>query len=99
MILIMRHTVQDYDAWKLVFDAGEPLRAKYGASGHVLYRGYDDANDLTIQLRFPSRESAEAFLADPELAVNMQHAGVETQPVLTRVREAEVLEYAVGCAA
>ena len=99
MILIMRHTVQDYDAWKLVFDAGEPLRAKYGAFGHVLYRGYDDANDLTIQLRFPSRESVEAFLADPELAVDMQRAGVETQPVLTRVREAESVEYAASCAA
>jgi hypothetical protein len=65
----------------------------------VLYRGYDDANDLTIQLRFPSRESAEAFLADPEFAADMRRARVETQPDLTRVREAEAVEYSASCAA
>ena len=99
MILIMRHTVRDYDAWKPVFDAGEPLRAKHGAHGHVLYRDEDDANALMIQLRFPSREAADAFIADPELATSMERAGVETKPDLTRVREAEAVEYAIGRAA
>jgi len=95
----MRTKAQDYDAWKLVFDAGEPLRARHGASGHAVYRDLDDANDLTVQLRFPSREAADAFLADPELAANMKRAGVEAQPVLARVREAESLEYSTSCAA
>jgi len=94
MILIMRERVRDYDAWKPVFDAGEPLRAKHGCSGHVVYRDDDDVNDLTVHLHFPSREAADAFLADPELAANMKRAGVETQPALTRVREAESLKYA-----
>jgi hypothetical protein len=93
MIIIMQERVRDYDAWKPVFDAGEPLRAKHGCSGHVVYRDADDANDLTVHLHFPSREAADAFLADPELAANMKRAGVETQPALMRVREAESLKY------
>jgi len=70
-----------------------PLRAKHGCSGHVAYRDDEDANDLTVQLHFPSREAADAFLADPELAANMKRAGVETKPALTRVREAESRKY------
>jgi len=76
-----------------VAEHGEPLRAKHGCSGHAVYRDDDDANDLTVHLHFPSRETADAFLADPEPAANMKCAGVETQPALTRVREAESLKY------
>lgn len=71
----------------------EPLRAKHGCSGHVVYRDDDDADDLTVHLHFPSRDAADAFLADPEFAANMKRAGVETQPALTRAREAESLKY------
>ena len=71
----------------------EPLRAKHGCSGHVVYRDDDDADDLTVHLHFPSRDAADAFLVDPEFAANMKRAGVETQPALTRAREAESLKY------
>jgi len=71
----------------------EPLRAKHGCSGHVVYRDDDDADDLTVHLHFPSRDAADAFLADSEFAANMKRAGVETQPALTRAREAESLKY------
>lgn len=94
MILIMRERVRDYVAWKPGFDAGEQLRAKHGCSGHAVYRGDDDANELTVQLHFPSREAANAFVADPELAENMKRAGVETRLDVTFVREAESVEYA-----
>jgi hypothetical protein len=76
-----------------VAEHGEPLLAKDGCSGHVVYGDDDDANDLTVHLHFPSREAADAFLADPEPAANMRHAGVETQPAQTRVREGESLKY------
>ena len=94
MTLIMRERVRDYDAWKSVFDGGEPHRAKHGCSGHVIYRSDDDGNDLTVHLRFPSPEAGDTFLADPELAANMKRAGVETQPTVTWVRDGEALTYA-----
>lgn len=99
MILIMREKVRDYDAWKSVFDGGEPLRAEHGCSGHVIYRSDDDGNDLTVHLLFPTREAGEALRADPKLAANMERAGVETRPIVTWVHDGEALTYAGGRAA
>jgi quinol monooxygenase YgiN len=93
MILIMRERVRDYDAWKSVFDGGEPLRAKHGCTGHEIFRSDDDGNDLTVHLHFPSREAGDALRADPELAATMKRAGVETPPTVTWVCEAESLKY------
>ena len=94
MILIMREKVRDYDAWKSVFDGGEPLRAEHGCSGHVIDRSDDDGNDLTVHLLFPTREAGEALRADPKLAANMERAGVETRPIVTWVHDGEALTYA-----
>lgn len=55
---VVQHTVRDYDDWKPVFDAGEAVRTRHGCTGHAIYRGGDDANDLTIMLDFPSRKAA-----------------------------------------
>ena len=76
MYLLMQHTVRDYDDWKPVFDGGEQVRTRHGCTGHEIYRGDDDANDVTVMLDFPSREAGEAFLADPELHQRMDEAGV-----------------------
>ena len=94
MILIMRERVRDYDAWKSVFDGGEPLRAKHGCTGHEIFRSDDDGNDLTVHLRFRSREAGDALRSDPELAANMKRAGVETPPSVMWVRDGEARTYA-----
>jgi len=93
MILVMNQTVRNFEAWKAIFDSGEALRAKHGSTGHTIYRSDDAANDLTIQLRFPSRAAADAFVTDPELAANMKRAGVEGTPDIARLHEAETAEY------
>jgi hypothetical protein len=38
MIIMVQHTVRDYDAWKRVFDEHEAVRKEHGATGHQLYR-------------------------------------------------------------
>jgi hypothetical protein len=47
MILMVQHTVRDYDAWKAVFDEHQAVRARYGATGHQLYQSADDPNQIT----------------------------------------------------
>jgi len=94
MILIMQERVRDYDAWKSVFDDGEPLRAKHGCTGHEIFRSDDDGNDLTVHLRFPTREAGDALRTDPELAEKMSLAGVEAQPTVTWVSDGEARTYA-----
>ncbi len=93
MYLVMWTHVRDYDDWKTAFDAGEPLRTSHGCTGHEIFRGADDANQLTVHLEFPSRESGDAFLADPRLKEKMAEAGVEGEPRTMFVTQTQRTDY------
>ena len=93
MIIIVQHTVRDYDAWKRVFDEHETVRRQHGATGHQLYRGADDPNEVTIVNYFPSREQAEAFATDPSLKEAMERGGVIGEPRVTWVEESGSVDY------
>jgi len=93
MYLTMWTHVRDYDDWKTAFDAGEPLRTSHGCTGHEIYRSDDDPNQLTVFLEFPSRESGDAFLADPLLKEKMAEAGVEGEPRTMFVTQTQCVDY------
>lgn len=75
--LLVRHTVQSYDAWKPAFDGHEANRREHGASGH---RVLHDGNNVTVLIDFPDRASAEGFASDPALKEVMTKAGVTSAP-------------------
>ena len=93
MIVIVQHKVRDFDAWKRVFDEHGQVRRKYGATGHEIYRGIDDPNEITIVNHFPSKPQAEAFAADPSLKEAMATGGVVSEPVMTWAEETETVQY------
>ena len=93
MIVLVQHKVRDFDAWKPVFAEHGDIRRRHGATGHVLYRGLDDPNEVTIVNFFPSREQAQAFLADPSLKEAMDRGGVISEPRLTWADEVETVDY------
>jgi len=93
MIIIVQHTVRDYDAWKAVFDEHQAVRSGHGATGHELYRGLEDPNEITAVNHFPSKEQAEAFAADPSLKEAMERGGVISEPRITWAEEAESVAY------
>ena len=93
MIIMVQHHVRDYDAWKKVFDEHRAVREKHGATGHLVYRGAEDRNAVTILNHFPSRQRAESFAADPSLKEAMERAGVDGVPTITFLEEAEGLDY------
>jgi heme-degrading monooxygenase HmoA len=99
MILIVQHTVRDYDAWKPVFDEHQAVRTRHGATGHELYRSVDDPNDITVVNHFPSKEQAEAFAADPSLKEAMERGGVTSELRVSWVRETEAVDYRLSKAA
>jgi quinol monooxygenase YgiN len=99
MILVIQHKVRDFDAWKPVFDEQEPVRRTHGCSGQFVLRDSDEPSDLTVLLQFPSRQAAEAFLAEPSMEQALQKGGVESAPRLTWVKEAEALERGLSEAA
>lgn len=93
MIVIVQHRVRDFDAWRPVFEEHQPVREQYGCTGHLLYRGLDDPNELTIIMQYPSRQEAEGFANDPSLREAMERGGVESEPRVTMVQEAEAADY------
>ena len=99
MLLIVQHKVLDYDAWKSVFDGHEGARASYGGQGHTIYRAADDPNDLTLLLRYESRERAGEFMSDPSLREAMEKGGVISEPHFQWLEEAEAASYAARRAA
>jgi hypothetical protein len=93
MIVMVQHRVRDYGAWKPVFDEHGEVRRRYGATGHVIYRSLDDPNDVTVVNFFPSRQQAEALVADPSTQEGMERAGVIGEPRVTWAGETERVDY------
>ncbi|MGE0228653.1 MAG: antibiotic biosynthesis monooxygenase [Dehalococcoidia bacterium] len=79
-IMFVRHQVQDYAAWRKVYDEFGPTQARLGVTGHAVYRAADNPNDITVTHEFASLEAAQAFAASPELHGAMAGAGVAGEP-------------------
>jgi len=90
---MVQHRVSDFDAWKLVFDQHGDVRRRYGATGHEIYRGIEDPNEITVVNHFPSKEKAQAFAADPSLKEAMARGGVISEPRMTWAEETETVAY------
>ena len=78
--LVVRHQVDDYAAWRGVYDSLEPLRVQHGCTGARVLTLTDDGNDVLITHDFPTTEQAAAFAGDPDLKAGMARAGVAGPP-------------------
>jgi hypothetical protein len=78
--LAVRHNVQDYAAWRKVYDELEPLRVQHGCTGKRVMQLPGDGNDLFITHEFPTAEQADGFAHDPALRDGMERAGVQGMP-------------------
>ena len=78
--LVVRHKVEDYAAWRPVYDSLEPLRSQHGCTGARVWQLTDDGNDVLITHDFPTADQAAGFAGDPELKEGMAKAGVAGQP-------------------
>jgi heme-degrading monooxygenase HmoA len=94
ILVIVQHTVRDFDEWKPAFDDHESVRRQHGATGHMVYRNVDDPNEVTVLTTWPSRQQAEAFASDPSLREAMARGGVVSEPRVTMVEDVESVDYA-----
>jgi hypothetical protein len=78
--LVVRHKVNDYAAWRKVYDELEPIRARHGCTAQRVLHLPADANDLLITHDFPSVEQASTFAQSADLRTGMARAGVEGAP-------------------
>jgi heme-degrading monooxygenase HmoA len=86
--LLVHHKVQDYSAWRKIFDEDDERRKEYGSSGFQVLKSAGDPNDLTVIMDWPSVDAAKAFAASDALKEKMKNAGVISQPEMTFLEEA-----------
>ena len=60
-IMLIHFEVDDFDAWKKLFDEDPAGRAESGATSHMVSRAVDNPNEGFIRVEFPSVDQAKAF--------------------------------------
>ena len=76
--MYVRHEVNDYAAWRKVYDDFDATRRKMGVTAQAVYRTIDNPNDVTVTHDFGSVEAAKAFAASAELKGAMEKAGAKS---------------------
>jgi heme-degrading monooxygenase HmoA len=82
------HKVQDYAAWRKVFDEGSAVRTRFGCTGHRVFQSLSDPNELTVLTEWKSVDHAKTYAASDEVKEGMKNAGVISQPDLMFLAEA-----------
>jgi hypothetical protein len=85
-----RIKVDDYEAWKSMFDS-DPPGARREAKRHRILRSADDPSELLIEVEFASPEHASA--ARDRLLASGVLERVDLQSGPTLVEEAEAVSY------
>ena len=80
VLMIIQHSVGDYDAWRIEYDKAQPIRDRHGVTDATVFRNADDSNEVTGLHWFSSVEEAHAFADDPDLRDAMARAGVSGPP-------------------
>jgi len=75
--LLVRHRVQDYAAWRAVYESVEGLRQQHGCTEAEVLVDPGDKEDVFVIHRFPTLDQAQAFAGSGELKEAMGRAGVE----------------------
>ncbi|MDX1582014.1 MAG: cyclase, partial [Thermoanaerobaculia bacterium] len=80
--LFVRHPVNDFSAWKKVYDEFDEERKNMGVRGDAVYQSVSDPNDVTVWHDFDSLEAAKSFTESDRLEEVMAKAGVAGDPTL-----------------
>ena len=91
-VVAVRHAVEDFEKWKLVFDEHRSVRESHGAKGHRLLAEAGDPRTVLVLNEFPDLVSAEAFASDPSLPEAMARAGVNGPPRIEFYETLELVE-------
>lgn len=82
VLAVISHPVEDFAAWKAVYDSVEALRQKAEVTGAEVFQEPGEPNKVVVIHRFPSIDAAESFLGAPELKAAMMKGGVTAPPTV-----------------
>lgn len=75
--VLIIHEVEDYAAWKTIFDQAAGIRKSAGEISYQLLRYDNDANNIVHFSVWSSLENARRFFESPELVEIRKKAGVK----------------------
>ena len=79
-ITLVLHRVNDFDAFREVYDSVAPMQAAGGVTAESVHRMAGDPDNVLVIHEFDSMETARSFFATPELKDAMVRGGVKGEP-------------------
>ncbi len=76
----VRFKVQDFDAWRSAYNAGERGRASAGITNGKVFRGIDDPSEVVILQDVADVAKARAWLTSQDMLEALQEGGVMGSP-------------------
>ena len=75
--VLIIHEVEDYAAWKTIFDNAAKIRKEAGEISYQLLKEENDANNIVHFSRWSSLQNAKNFFESERLAEIRKQAGVK----------------------
>jgi hypothetical protein len=74
ILLVVQHSLDDYDAWHENLEASYPILERHGVVEVRVHRGADDESSVLVLMRIPTREQAYALIEDTERLARFERA-------------------------
>lgn len=75
--VLIIHEVEDYPAWKKVFDDAATIRKNAGEQNYQVLKYENEPNKIVHFSKWTTIENAKAFFESPELVKIRKEAGVK----------------------
>lgn len=75
--VLIIHEVEDYPAWKMVFDKAAGIRKAAGERSYQVFRYENEPNKIVHFSAWTSLDNARAFFESPQLVQIRKEAGVK----------------------
>jgi hypothetical protein len=92
-IVLLNFEVEDYDAWKPLFDKDPAGRSESGATSHKISRAVDNPKEVFIRVEFPSVDQAKAFRQRLLDSGALDRGGMKVKNGPVVAEEAETVTY------
>ncbi len=80
ILMLVRHKVADFNAWKRVFDSHAEAQRQAGLRVDRVLRNFDHPNEVFLLFEVTDVEKARAFVSSPAVPEVQKQAGVVDKP-------------------
>jgi len=81
--IIVMHEVEDFAAWRKVYENFDAERKKLGITGHAVNQAVDNPNMVVVYHQADTLDVLKKFVESPRLKEVMKEAGVKSKPEIS----------------